>query len=92
MPRILAVALALLLIVPPVAVGQSCKLASRTKAKRTAKSKKARANENEAKAAAQLDKAKSLLNTGKRDLTLGKANKLVVYLSLGLRRPGKGSK
>jgi len=66
MPRILAIALVLLFIAQPVAIGQQCKPPSRTKAKSTSKSKKARTRRNEAKAAAQLEKAKSLLNAGKR--------------------------
>src|SRR5690349_18902900 len=77
MPRYLAVILALLLISPRVATGQPCGPASRTRAKSTAKSKKARAKRNEAKAAAQLEKAKSLLNAGKQEQAIPRLWKIV---------------
>jgi len=63
MPRFLVLILALVVPIIPLAHGQnSCnhKPATRAKAKKNAKN-------NEAKAAAQLEKAKSLLNAGKRE-------------------------
>ena len=77
MPRVLAIVLALLLIAPPVAIVHPCEPASRAKTKNTAKSKKARAKRNEAKAAAQLEKARSLLNAGKRDQAIPRLWKIV---------------
>jgi hypothetical protein len=66
MPRYLAVVLALLLLVPPVAIGQPHKPAKGG----TAKSKEARAK-------AQLEKAKSLLNAGKREQAIKRLRKIV---------------
>jgi hypothetical protein len=79
MPRILPFALVLFLIALPVAFGQSCKPAARTKAKNTAKRKKALAKRNEAKAAARLEKAKLLLDAGKRDQAIPRLWKIVSH-------------
>jgi outer membrane protein assembly factor BamD (BamD/ComL family) len=73
MPRYLAIVIALLLIVPPVAIGQPCGPASRTKAK----NKKAGAKTDEEKAKAMLEKAQALLNDGKRKQARKQLRKLI---------------
>jgi hypothetical protein len=79
MPRILAVALALVLVLPPCHGQNSSahKPATRTRTKSTAKSKKAGAKIKQAKAAAQLEKAKNLLNADKRAEAIKRLWKIV---------------